>query len=43
MDPGGDVAYWRQELDGTLPPAGVGDIPPLPGGAAPQCTKKPDA
>ena len=22
--PGGDVAHWRQELDGTLPPAGVG-------------------
>ena len=39
--PGGDVAHWRQELDGTLPPAGVGDIPPLPEGAQPQCTKKP--
>ena len=40
--PGGDVAHWRQELDGTLPPAGVGPTPPLPAGAAPQCTKKPD-
>jgi mannose-6-phosphate isomerase-like protein (cupin superfamily) len=39
--PGGDVAHWRQELDGTLPPAGVGPTPPLPEGAAPQCTKKP--
>ncbi len=39
--PGGDVAHWRQELDGTLPPAGVGDTPPLPEGAQPQCTKKP--
>lgn len=39
--PGGDVAHWRQELDGTLPPAGVGATPPLPAGAAPQCTKKP--
>ena len=35
--PGGDVAHWRQELDGTLPPAGVGDTPPLPAGAQPQC------
>ena len=34
--PGGDVAHWRQELDGTLPPAGTGDIPPLPAGAHPQ-------
>jgi oxalate decarboxylase/phosphoglucose isomerase-like protein (cupin superfamily) len=39
--PGGDVAHWRQELDGTLPPAGIGATPPLPAGAAPQCTKKP--
>ena len=39
--PGGDVAHWRQELDGTLPPAGVGGTPPLPAGAQPQCTKKP--
>lgn len=39
--PGGDVAHWRQELDGTLPPAGVGATPPLPSGAQPQCTKKP--
>ena len=38
--PGGDVAHWRQELDGTLPPAGTGDIPPLPAGAQPQHTKK---
>ncbi len=40
--PAGDVAHWRQELDGTLPPAGVGDTPPLPEGAQPQCTQKPD-
>jgi len=39
--PGGDVAHWRQELDGTLPPAGVGNTPPLPEGAQPQCTKRP--
>jgi mannose-6-phosphate isomerase-like protein (cupin superfamily) len=35
--PAGDVAHWRQELDGTLPRAGV-DVPPLPEGAWPQCT-----
>lgn len=33
--PAGDVAHWRQELDGTLPRAGV-DAPPLPEGARPQ-------
>jgi mannose-6-phosphate isomerase-like protein (cupin superfamily) len=33
--PGGDVAHWRQELDGTLPRAGAG-APPLPAGARPQ-------
>lgn len=38
--PAGDVAHWRQELDGTLPKAGV-DVPPLPEGAHPQCTEKP--
>ena len=38
--PAGDVAHWRQELDGTLPRAGV-DAPPLPAGARPQCTEKP--
>ena len=38
--PAGDVAHWRQELDGTLPKAGV-DAPPLPDGAHPQCTEKP--
>jgi len=38
--PAGDVAHWRQELDGTLPKAGV-DAPPLPAGAWPQCTEKP--
>ena len=38
--PAGDVAHWRQELDGTLPKAGV-DVPPLPEGAQPQCTDKP--
>ncbi len=30
--PGGDVAHWRQELDGTLPRAGI-EAPPLPAGA----------
>ena len=38
--PAGDVAHWRQELEGTLPRAGV-DVPPLPAGAHPQCTTKP--
>lgn len=33
--PAGDVAHWRQELDGTLPRAGVG-APPLPEGAQSQ-------
>jgi len=40
--PAGDVAHWRQELDGTLPRAGV-EAPPLPEGARPQCTEKPEA
>jgi mannose-6-phosphate isomerase-like protein (cupin superfamily) len=39
--PSGDVAHWRQELDGTLPRAGI-EAPPLPDGAQPQCTKKPE-
>jgi quercetin dioxygenase-like cupin family protein len=39
--PAGDVAHWRQELEGTLPKAGVGSTPPLPAGARPQCTDKP--
>jgi mannose-6-phosphate isomerase-like protein (cupin superfamily) len=38
--PAGDVAHWRQELEGTLPRAGV-EAPPLPAGARPQCTEKP--
>ncbi|MGC8540763.1 MAG: cupin domain-containing protein [Phycisphaerae bacterium] len=38
--PAGDVAHWRQELEGTLPRAGV-EAPPLPAGARPQCTDKP--
>jgi len=38
--PAGDVAHWRQELDGTLPRAGI-EAPPLPPGARPQCTQKP--
>ena len=38
--PAGDVAHWRQELEGTLPRAGV-DVPPLPEGARPQCTDNP--
>lgn len=33
--PAGDVAHWRQELDGTLPRAGH-DAPPLPEGASAQ-------
>jgi mannose-6-phosphate isomerase-like protein (cupin superfamily) len=33
--PAGDVAHWRQELDGTLPRAGR-EAPPLPEGARPQ-------
>ncbi len=33
--PAGDVAHWRQELEGTLPRAGV-EAPPLPDGASPQ-------
>ena len=40
--PAGDVAHWRQELDGTLPRAGV-EAPALPSGAQPQCTEKPKA
>ena len=39
--PAGDVAHWRQELDGTLPEAGKGTVPPLPAGAWPQCTEPP--
>ena len=38
--PAGDVAHWRQELEGTLPRAGI-EAPPLPPGARPQCTRKP--
>jgi mannose-6-phosphate isomerase-like protein (cupin superfamily) len=33
--PAGDVAHWRQELDGTLPRAGI-EAPRLPDGARPQ-------
>lgn len=40
--PAGDVAHWRQELEGTLPRAGV-EAPPLPEGAWPQCTVKPES
>jgi mannose-6-phosphate isomerase-like protein (cupin superfamily) len=35
--PAGEVAHWRQELDGTLPRAGR-EAPPLPAGAQPQHT-----
>ena len=38
--PAGDVAHWRQELEGTLPRAGI-EAPPLPEGAWRQCTDKP--
>ncbi len=37
--PAGNVAHWRQELEGTLPQAGA-EAPPLPEGARPQCTEK---
>jgi len=37
--PAGDVAHWRQELDGTLPRAGK-EAPPLPAGAAAQHTEQ---
>ena len=33
--PAGEVAHWRQELDNTLPRAGL-TAPPLPKGACPQ-------
>lgn len=39
--PASDVAHWRQELNGTLPEEGK-DVPPLPDGACPQCTKAPE-
>jgi mannose-6-phosphate isomerase-like protein (cupin superfamily) len=38
--PAGDVAHWRQELEGTLPRAGI-EAPPLPAGAHPQHIDKP--
>ncbi|WP_395091813.1 dimethylsulfonioproprionate lyase family protein [Armatimonas sp.] len=38
--PSGDVAHWKQELEGTLPRAGI-DVPALPEGAAPQCVSLP--
>jgi len=38
--PAGDVAHWKQELEGTLPRAGI-EAPALPEGARPQCTEKP--
>jgi mannose-6-phosphate isomerase-like protein (cupin superfamily) len=38
--PAGDVAHWKQELEGTLPRSGD-EAPPLPEGAWPQCTDKP--
>jgi mannose-6-phosphate isomerase-like protein (cupin superfamily) len=37
--PAGDVAHWKQELEGTLPRAGAG-APPLPPGASPQWAPK---
>ena len=40
--PAGDVAHWRQELEGTLPRAGE-EAPPLPDGAQPQHTDPPSA
>lgn len=38
--PAGDVAHWKQELEGTLPRAGK-EAPALPTGAQAQCTEKP--
>lgn len=38
--PAGEVAHWRQELEGTLPKAGI-EAPPLPEGAVPQVTDPP--
>jgi mannose-6-phosphate isomerase-like protein (cupin superfamily) len=38
--PAGDVAHWKQELEGTLPKAGT-DAPSLPAGARPQHTDPP--
>jgi mannose-6-phosphate isomerase-like protein (cupin superfamily) len=40
--PAGEVAHWRQELDGSLPRAGV-EAPPLPAGARPQRGSTPTA
>ena len=37
--PAGDVAHWRQELEGTLPRAGH-EAPPLPEGGHPQYTNE---
>ncbi len=39
--PAGDVAHWRQELDGTLPRAGF-EAPPLPEGAQNQQSGRPN-
>ena len=36
----GPVAHPQQEMDGTLPKAGI-DVPELPEGAHPQCTDPP--
>ncbi len=38
--PAGDVAHWKQELEGTLPRAGR-EAPPLPEGAWGQCVDVP--
>lgn len=35
--PSGDIAHWRQELEGSLPRPGI-DAPALPEGAVPQRT-----
>ena len=37
----GPAGGKRQELEGTLPKAGI-DVPPLPPGSEPQCTLKPE-
>ena len=38
--PAGDVAHWKQELEGTLPRAGI-EAPSLPEGARAHCIDKP--
>src|SRR4051812_20702440 len=41
--PGGDAAHGGKNFEGSPQKAGKAPTPPLPAGAAPQCTKKPGA